>query len=103
MNILELLGISTLNLYIWIAFGIVVGIVAHLNDNRRAKGGVISTSIFAIIGSVVGGFLASFLLAKTMIEFSIEGLITALFSALILAIFYRASFRNTGNIRIHKI
>lgn len=102
MDVLELLGISAINFYIWIAFGLIVGIVAHLNDTKRVKGGVVSTSIFAIAGAVAGGYLASFLLAKTMIEFSIEGLIISLISGLFLAVFYRASFRNTGNIRIYK-
>lgn len=100
MNIFDLLGISYLNLLIWLVFGTVVGIIAHLRDRRKAKGGIFFTVFFAATGSVAGGFLASFLLAKQMITFSAEGLLTALISALVLAVFYRASFRNTGHIMV---
>lgn len=98
MNTLELLGISSSNLLIWIIFGLMIGLYAHIQDHRKAKGGVIFTCFFAVIGAVIGGYMANLLLAKAIIGFSIEGFITALISALVLAVFYRASFRNTGYI-----
>ncbi len=100
MNMLELLGISSANLLIWIIFGLMMGLFAHVHDHRKAIGGVILTCFFAVLGAVIGGYLANLLLAKAIIGFSIEGFLTALISALVLAVFYRASFRNTGY--IHK-
>jgi uncharacterized membrane protein YeaQ/YmgE (transglycosylase-associated protein family) len=102
MNILQLLGISYLNLYIWITFGSIVGIIASMHDHRQTKGGVILTCLFAITGSIMGGFIANFLLAKTMIDFSPHGLFLALAVAFILAVFYRVSFRNNGFIQTLK-
>jgi uncharacterized membrane protein YeaQ/YmgE (transglycosylase-associated protein family) len=102
MNILELLGISYLNLYIWMLFGSVIGIIAHLHDHRQARGGVIITMLIAIVGSVTGGYLANLFLAKTMIDFSLEGFATAMMTAFMLAVLYRISFRNNGYIRLLK-
>ncbi len=102
MNILEILGISYLNVYLWILFGSVVGTVAHLHDHRQARGGIFITIIIAIIGSVIGGYMANFFLAKTMIDFSLEGFAIAMMMAFMLAILYRISFRNSGYIRVLK-
>ena len=102
MNLLELLSISTVNLYTWIIYGILVGFIAHYHDHRRAKGGIAVTVFFAVAGAVTGGLFANFLLAKQMIDLSIEGFLFAFVSALILAIFYRTAFRNSGFIQIKR-
>ena len=95
-------GISSVNLLIWLAFGIGVGLYSHSHDHKNVQGGIIATSVIASLGAIIGGYLASFLLGKAMITFSVEGGINASIGAIVLAIFYRSSFKNKGYIRMMK-
>jgi len=96
------LGISLLNLYIWLIFGITVGIIAALHDHRPTKGGIVLTCLFSVMGAIMGGFIASFLLGKAIIDVSPHGIILSLILAFILAVFYRVTFRNNGYIQYAK-
>jgi uncharacterized membrane protein YeaQ/YmgE (transglycosylase-associated protein family) len=100
MNIFELLRISYFNINLWMAIGVIIGIVAHLSDRRQAAGGWLFTTFFAISGAVMGGLATRLFVTKSMVEFSLPGLIIALVFSVIMAVFYRSSFRHNGHIRI---
>ena len=89
MNFLE---ISSVNFFLWIAFGVTVGHVIHRRDHRKVTGGLFVTILFSIIGALIGGYLTSFLMGKAMLGLSIQGLFIAGITALAMTLFYRSSF-----------
>ena len=93
---MSFLGISSINIFSWILFGLGIGVFTYLKDPYQSKGGFIPTALFAIFGAFVGGYLATFLLDTAATEFNTQGFFTAIGSAILLAIFYRFAFRNTN-------
>ena len=80
-----------MSLLIWIAIGLVAGIIAKALTPQKEKGGYISSIIIGLIGSMVGGFLAkTFGLGAIFGSGIIGGLIVATLGAfLVLWVYHR--------------
>lgn len=80
----------------WIAFGIIVGLVAKLLHPGRDPGGFVVTALLGIAGSLLGGFIGR------LLGFYREGhgagagfLMSVLGAILILVIYHKVAARRT--------
>lgn len=91
------------NFLVWLLFGLVVGLIAHLLDPGDVRGGIFATLGFGILGSIAGGVLASLLFVDLSSGISTFHVVTAVISAAVLAIVYRYFFRNKNHIKTLKM
>jgi len=80
----------------WIAFGIIVGLVARLLHPGRDPGGFVVTALLGIAGSLLGGFIGR------LLGFYREGhgvgagfLMSVLGAILLLVIYHKVAARRT--------
>jgi len=88
-----------MNIFIWLLFGAVVGLVIHLLDPARVRGGVSSTLLLGVAGALFGGFLATVIIGRSLISFSIPGLALALIGGIVLGMISRWIFRERKHIK----
>lgn len=67
----------------WIIFGLIVGAIANLIDQRPSKGGILGSLVLGIVGAVIGGFLGNLLLGIEVTGFNITSLIIGVIGAMI--------------------
>lgn len=75
---------------VWIAFGLVAGIIAKFIMPGRDPGGFIVTIIIGIVGALVGGFISTKLGLGDVTGFNIPSMIIAVLGAILLLVIYRA-------------
>lgn len=83
-----------MNIFAWIAFGAVAGLVAHYTDSLQAKGGLPAAILLGIVGSLSGGFLANLIFGKILLPFDLSSFILAIGGALTLLFLHRTLFLN---------
>ncbi len=81
-----------MNVFAWIAFGAIAGLVAHYTDSLQAKGGLPAAILFGIIGALSGGFLANLLFGQILLPFDLSSFILAIGGALTLLFLHRTLF-----------
>jgi uncharacterized membrane protein YeaQ/YmgE (transglycosylase-associated protein family) len=77
----------TMDVLLWVLFGLVVGIVARLIMPGSDRGGVIMTIILGIVGALLGGWLGRVL--GFYREGEAAGFIMAVIGAVIILAVYR--------------
>jgi uncharacterized membrane protein YeaQ/YmgE (transglycosylase-associated protein family) len=75
----------------WIAFGLIVGVIAKLIMPGRDPGGIIVTILLGIAGALVAGFLGQF--AGLYGPGDAAGLIMSVIGAVLLLLAYRTVVR----------
>jgi uncharacterized membrane protein YeaQ/YmgE (transglycosylase-associated protein family) len=75
---------------VWIAFGLVAGIIAKFIMPGRDPGGFIVTIVIGIVGALVGGFISTKLGLGDVTGFNIPSMIIAVLGAILLLVIYRA-------------
>ena len=75
---------------IWIALGLVAGIIAKFIMPGRDPGGFIVTILIGIVGALVGGFISTKLGLGDVTGFNIPSIIIAVLGAILLLVIYRA-------------
>jgi uncharacterized membrane protein YeaQ/YmgE (transglycosylase-associated protein family) len=83
-----------MSLLTWIAFGILVGVVANFLDPRPSEGGLLGAAILGIVGAIVGGFLANLVFGYGISGFNLTSFAVAVLGSLFLLMLGRA-LRNT--------
>lgn len=73
-----------MNLIVWVAFGLIVGVIANMIDPRPARGGLIGAIALGIGGALVGGFLGSVILGVGVTGFSMSSFVVAVIGSLVL-------------------
>ncbi len=81
-----------MNLFAWVIFGIFVGFVAHILDNRGAWGGISGAILFGIVGSLMGGLVATYIFETPFSNFDVVGFSIALAGALFFVLIQRTFF-----------
>ena len=76
-----------MDIFLWIVFGLVVGIVAKLLMPGRDPGGIIVTIVLGIVGALLGGWIGRVL--GLYREGEAAGFIMAVVGAVILLGLYR--------------
>ena len=79
-----------MNIFAWIIFGVITGIVANMIDPAPSRGGLGAAVILGIVGAVVGGFLSSVLFGVGVSGFNFESFAIAVAGALLLLLGERA-------------
>lgn len=74
----------------WIVFGLIAGIIANLIDPSPDAGGILGAIVLGILGAVVGGFLANLLLGAQITGFNAPSFIIAILGSLLLLFISRA-------------
>jgi uncharacterized membrane protein YeaQ/YmgE (transglycosylase-associated protein family) len=82
--------ITCMNLFTWIVFGLIVGVIANLVDPQPNRGGIIGAVILGVVGAVVGGYLANLLFGLTVTGFDFSSLAIATAGSLIVLLLGRA-------------
>lgn len=78
-----------MNILVWIALGLVAGIIAKIILPGRQGGGIVMTTILGIAGSFLGGFVGNLLgLGAQTGGFNWISLVTAIAGALVLLIIF---------------
>lgn len=90
---------SLYNMLMWIAFGIISGMIAHLIDPQNVRGGFFATVLIGVIGAMIGGFFASALFGITLSGFNITSFAVAIAGSLLVAFVYRSVSRNHDHIK----
>lgn len=86
-----------MNIFIWSLFGLIAGMVAHILDNRPARGGVTGAIAFGMLGALVGGFVANYLFGIELMRFDLVSLLIAVFGSLTILLVHRTVFTNPDN------
>ena len=76
-----------MEIFAWIAFGLVVGIAAKLLMPGNDPGGVIATIALGVVGAVIGGWLGRTL--GMYQEREIAGFLMSVVGALVVLVAYR--------------
>ena len=79
-----------MNLFTWIVFGLIVGIIADLLDHQPARGGMVGAIVLGVVGAIVGGFLANSLFGLSVSGFDFSSLAIATVGSLIVLSLGRA-------------
>ncbi len=79
------------NVFAWIGFGVIVGMIINFFDEKPSFGGLIMTILLGILGALLGGFLSNLLLNIGIAGFNLTSLMIAVFGA-ILALLVRRTF-----------
>lgn len=83
-----------MNLFTWIVFGLIVGIIAELVDHQPGRGGLFGAVLLGMVGAVVGGFLANTLFGLSVSGFDFTSLAVATVGSLLVLTLGRV-WRNT--------
>lgn len=80
-----------MNIIIWIMFGAVAGIIAHVIDRKPAQGGLIGAIAFGVFGALTGGILANTLFDTQIMIFDVASSILAITVSLFLLLIHRTA------------
>ncbi len=86
-----------MNIFIWLLFGLIAGMVAHLLDNRPARGGITAAIAFGMLGAFVGGLAANYLFGVQLMRFDLVSLLIAVFGSITILLVHRTVFTNPDN------
>lgn len=86
-------GISFINVFSWIAFGIISGVIVELFDSYQGIKGTFFTVITAISGALLGGIMASNILNVNVGGLNFQSLIIAVAVAFLFLFLQRAFFK----------
>jgi uncharacterized membrane protein YeaQ/YmgE (transglycosylase-associated protein family) len=82
-----------MNVFSWIIFGTIVGIVANAIDPTPNRNGVFGSIMLGIVGALVGGFLANLMLGITVTGFNVTSFLVAIAGSLLLLFIGKAMRR----------
>jgi uncharacterized membrane protein YeaQ/YmgE (transglycosylase-associated protein family) len=80
----------------WMALGLAAGLIVHVIDGSRVKGGVLGTMLTGILGALVGGLLTNIIFGVTVTGFNLGSIAIAVAGGLFLAVLERLIFRDQG-------
>jgi uncharacterized membrane protein YeaQ/YmgE (transglycosylase-associated protein family) len=82
-----------MNLFSWLLFGFIAGVLANVIDPRPASGGIFGAIILGILGAMVGGFVSNVLFGLEVSGFNIQSFAIAVAGSLLLLLLQRAFTR----------
>lgn len=88
-------GVSLLNIVLWLASGLIIGVIVHAIDSRDVHGGAWGAIFLGMLGAIIGGAVSALIFKTGLIGFSMPGLLTAIVGGLVLALLSRLFFERT--------
>lgn len=73
-----------MNIFTWVIFGLISGVIANIIDPEPARGGAIGAVVLGILGAVVGGLIANLIFGVGITGFNIPSFIVAILGAIAL-------------------
>lgn len=73
-----------MNVFAWVLFGLLVGLIANILDPNPSRGGVLGAIVLGVIGALVGGFLSTILFGISVTGFNFTSFAIAVLGALLL-------------------
>jgi uncharacterized membrane protein YeaQ/YmgE (transglycosylase-associated protein family) len=77
---------------LWVIFGGIAGLVAHLVDTKEAGGGVVTSIGIGMLGALFGGVIAHFLFGDTLFLLDASSITLALSLTILALLVYRTVF-----------
>ena len=71
-----------MNIFTWLIFGLIVGVVANIIDPRPSQGGIIGAIILGVVGAMVGGFIGNLIFGVSVSGFNFPSFIIAVLGAI---------------------
>ena len=71
-----------MNFVLWIAFGLVAGIITHMMEQNVGRQSLILTITLGVAGALVGGILANIIFGINVISFDINSFLIAVVGSL---------------------
>lgn len=81
-----------MSIFLWIALGIIIGVVSRFLDTEDTRGGLLGSILFGISGSVAGGLAAMLLLGGGLGFVDITSFIIVLSTSVLLLMIQRTVF-----------
>ena len=82
-----------MNIVLWIFFGTIVGVVAHILDPYPESGGAAGAIVLGIAGALVGGVVANLILGISITQVSLSSFVIASLASLFVLFVQRALFK----------
>lgn len=79
-----------MNIFAWIIFGFITGLIANTLDPNPDAGGLIGAVILGVLGALLGGFLGNLIFGITITGFNLSSFIIAVLGSLLLLFVSRA-------------
>lgn len=79
-----------MNIIVWIAFGIILGVIINFLNPRPTSSSLLSAIILGTLGSILGGFVANLVFNLNISAFSFTSLAVAIAGSLFLLFASRA-------------
>lgn len=83
-----------MNIFAWVIFGLVAGVIANILDPRPAQGGVLGAIVLGVAGALIGGFIANLFFGLEITGFNISSFVIAVLGSLVLLYIGRAVRRS---------
>lgn len=77
---------------LWIIFGGIAGLIAHLADTERVDGGVVTSVGIGVLGALFGGVVAHFLFGDSLFLLDASSITLALSLTILALLVYRTVF-----------
>jgi uncharacterized membrane protein YeaQ/YmgE (transglycosylase-associated protein family) len=94
---MNITSIDFINIFSWVTFGLIIGLLTHLIDPASVRGGVVGTLLTGLIGSLVGGFFGSLLFGTGITGFNLQSFFVAVLGSLIFASVERLIFTESSD------
>lgn len=79
-----------MNIFPWVLFGIIIGILAHILDSSSKGRGILGTIFLGIVGAFVGGVLANLIFGVGMSEYTLSVVLISIFGSISVLLVGRA-------------
>lgn len=73
-----------MNLFMWLLFGVFVGLISNLLDPYPSRGGAIGAILLGVGGALIGGFLSTLIFDSRLSNFSFTSFAVSILGALLI-------------------
>jgi uncharacterized membrane protein YeaQ/YmgE (transglycosylase-associated protein family) len=92
-------SIDVTSIVAYAVFGLVVGMVIHIIDPGRVRGGLSLSMFFGMFGAIAGGLLAPVITGNGISGFNFMNILIGTMAAAVLVLLQRLVMRNRDHIR----
>lgn len=78
-----------MNIFAWVVFGVVVGVVTNIIDPRPSQGGLFGAILLGISGALLGGLVSSVIFQSGITSFNLTTFVIAVLGSLLLLLLGR--------------
>lgn len=78
-----------MNIFAWVVFGVVVGVVTNIIDPRPSEGGLFGAILLGISGALLGGLVSSVIFQSGITSFNLTTFVIAVLGSLLLLLLGR--------------